>query len=103
MGKSYPMEQELTMTEYRSESSQHRPYFALAAVAMTTLSIAVAVVVPASYAPAREGATSTLAVTAGALQPAGITLDPARIEVVGQRIQETELGEAPAPTPGRRS
>lgn len=89
------------MTEYRSESSRHRPFFVLAAVAMTAFCIAVAVVVPASYAPARETAMATLGATAGPLPPVGITVNPALVEVVGQRVQETAFGEAPAATPER--
>lgn len=49
------------MNPYRSETSKHRPFFALAAVVMTTICIALAVVAPAVYEPAREVAPATAA------------------------------------------
>jgi methionine-rich copper-binding protein CopC len=90
------------MNTYRSEASAHRPAFALVAVALTALSLALAVVVPTRHDPVHASAPASLATKAVAPEPITVTISPQRIEVVGRRTQETALEGAPAAQPKRK-
>lgn len=87
------------MNHYRSESSAHRAAFGLAAVAMTLLCFALAVVVPANHEPVRGPAPAVLATKPASEGPIEVSIAPAHIEVVGRRVHETAMEAAPRPQP----
>lgn len=87
------------MNTYRSESSAHRAAFGLAAVAMTALCFALAVVVPANHEPDRASAPAVLATKPASQGPIEVSITPAYVEVVGRRVHETAMEAAPQPLP----
>lgn len=92
------------MNTYRSESPNHRPVIMLVAAAMTASSLALAVVVPALHEPMPGGAQAPhVAKHVAPPEPVTVTIDPARIDVVGRRTQETALDEPSFGRSGRKS
>lgn len=89
------------MNAYRSEASAHRPVFVLAAVVLTAVSLALAVVIPAEHEPA--SAPAAVASKAITPEPVQVTISPERIEVVGRRTQETALEQVREAASGRKS
>lgn len=88
------------MTPYRTETSTRRPMFAFAAIVLTVATFALAVELPASREPAPPLSSATLAGDARSAPPVEVTIHPARIDVIGQRTNETaevESGERRAP------
>ena len=75
----------------RYEPTNRRPVFAIAAVAMTVVTIAASVVVPASLSPLGHGDT-TLAKRAAHVTE--VAIDPTLIDVTG--VRATKLAAAPA-------
>jgi len=68
------------MKPYRPPS--HRPAFAVAALAMTVLTIALSVAVPATLSPA---ARTLAAGVAQAAAPIDVVISPARLDIVAVR------------------
>ena len=83
----------------RYQPKAPRAAFGIAAIAMTVLTLGLAVVVPAKLAPAGPEASTLLAVKSKA--PATeVTIVPARIEVIG--VRESTVAEGtPAAVPAK--
>jgi hypothetical protein len=93
--------QEQIMNRY--QPSNLRPLFGIAAVAMTALTLAVSVVIPANLAPAAQEA-GRFAAGQAAAPATEVAISPARIDVIG--LRETNLADSPvrdaAPRSGQR-
>jgi hypothetical protein len=76
----------------RYQPPNHRPLFAIAAVAMTAVTLVVSVVVPSSLAPAHQDAVA-VAVAKPAASATEVAISPARIEVIV--LRETNLADSP--------
>ena len=87
----------------RYQPSNHRPLIGIAAVAMSALTIAMAVVVPSGLAPAGREATTRVA-SKRAAPATEVAISPARIEVIG--LRGTNVADSPvrdaAPRPRQR-
>ena len=77
----------------RYEPSIPHVAFGIAAVAMTAITIGLALVLPAWMEPGDQGA-GRLATSGAALPPTAVVINPARIDVVG--VRERELVSAQA-------
>lgn len=77
----------------RYEPTELRPVFAIAAVAMTALTLVLAIGVPAGLAPAGPDATAMILAKRDATGFTEVTIIPSRIEVVGR--SETNLAVQP--------
>lgn len=91
------------MNAYRSESSYHRPIFALAAAALAVASLALAVVAPAHQEPGIAGTATARLGTIDGVPPAAVMIFPARVDVIAPRVRETAMEAAPTAHPGRAS
>jgi len=91
------------MNAYYSESSYHRPVLALAAVALTAVSLALGVVLPAQHAPESARARTAMDAKAVGATSIAITISPARIDVIAGRAQETAMQTVPHALTERRS
>jgi hypothetical protein len=77
------------MNAYRPESANHRPLFALAAIALTALTIGAAVVAPAKLDGLDfDGRTLPAAKDAA---PTAVVISPARIDIVAVREQKAAV------------
>jgi len=74
------------MNDY--EPSIPRVTFGIAAVAMTAITIGLAVVVPAKLAPGEQKVATSAASKAVSPAPTEVVINPARINVVGVRGRE---------------
>ena len=84
----------------RYQPRAHRAAFGIAAVAMTALTLALAVVVPAQLAADRPTDGTVLAARSAAPAVTEVLIVPARIEVFGVRDRAV-AGGAPAAAPVR--
>jgi hypothetical protein len=82
----------------RYQPKAPRAAFGIAAVAMTVLTLGLAVVVPAKLAPEGQSAATLLAARSKAPAATEVRIVPARIEVLGVR-ESTVAGGAPAAAP----
>ena len=89
------------MNSYRNESFARRTVFALAALALTTATFAIAVGLPAEHGSARANA-AMLAAGASTARPVEVLISPARIDVIGRRTHETAQDEPREIRPHRR-
>jgi hypothetical protein len=81
-------------------SPKFRPVLGIAAVALSALTMVLAVGIPAGLAP--EGTEAmTLAVETAAPAAVEVAIDPARVEVVG--IRASSVAVSPARAQSRRS
>jgi hypothetical protein len=80
------------MNAYRTESSLFRPVFGAAAVALTALTVSLAVVVPAHLAPGQ--ASTELAATSADAHVTEVAIIPARIDVIGVRARSGTIQAA---------
>ena len=72
----------------RYQPSIPRAAFGIAAVAMTAITIGVALVLPASMEPGDQEAGRLAASEAVSPPPTAVVINPARIDVVGARERE---------------
>jgi len=79
-----------------------RPAFALAAVAMTTMTFALLVVAPAKMHPGSGNAAASIALKAAVPDATQVLISPARIEVVGEREEKTAFEPTPSAQPKDR-
>ncbi len=91
--------QEQTMNAYRTESSFFRPAFGVAAVALTALTVSVAIVVPARLAPGP--APMELATRSADAQVTEVAISPAVVEVVLLREHKAGTGASGSVSPTR--
>lgn len=77
----------------RYEPTELRPVFAVSAVAMTALTLVLAIGVPAGLAPAGRDTTTMILAKGDATGFTEVTIIPSRIEVVGR--SETNLAVQP--------
>ena len=73
----------------RYETSMFRPSFGIAAIAMTAITISLAVVMPATMIPVGPDVLTLSASTAVAPARTEVAISPARIDVVAVREQTT--------------
>jgi hypothetical protein len=75
------------MNRYEISTPRTRTLFGMAAVAMTAITIGIAVVLPAEMRHVDEGAAPLA--TAAAPAPIEVVISPARIDVIGERNRQT--------------
>lgn len=83
----------------RYETSMPRMSFGLAAIALSVVTLALTVMLPASLSPARNASTSLAAAKAGAPAAIEVAIIPARIVVTGECEQNMAYEPARRTTP----
>jgi hypothetical protein len=90
-----------TMRHYRYPTPRARAAFGVAAVVMSAMTIALFVVVPATLASASHDATAHAAAKSYPATPIEVAISPARIDVVGERTEQTAFKPAGSTEPTR--
>jgi hypothetical protein len=85
----------------RYQPSAPRAAFGIAAVAMTAVTLALAVVAPVKLSPGPQGTDTVVAAKAVAPAHTEVLIVPARIDVIGAR-ESTVAGDAPVSLPAKR-